>query len=104
MPDLAAFIQGTPKSVQFYANINNDRNIVRPSRVTYAVNASNELIETVQAPDAHAADDFDYQYCTPGPGCVVRTRVLPQHGAVADGVRVLRQDRGLARDGDAGRE
>ena len=77
--DLAAFIQGTPKSVQFYANINNDRNIVGPSRVTYTVNSSNELIETVQAPDPHAADDFDYQYCTPGPGCVVSTRVLARN-------------------------
>ena len=90
--DLAAFIQGTPKSVQFYANINNDRNIVGPSRVTYTVNSSNELVETMQAPNPHAADDFNYQYCTPGPGCVVSTRVLARNMVPSQaGVHVLRQ-------------
>lgn len=77
--DLAAFIQGTPQSVQFYANINNDRNIVGPSRVSYSVNSSKELVETIQAPNPHAADDFNYQYCTPGPGCEVKTRVLARN-------------------------
>jgi prepilin-type N-terminal cleavage/methylation domain-containing protein len=77
--NLAAFIQGTPNSVQFYANINNDGNTVGPSRVTYSVNSSNQLVETIQAPNAHAATDFNYQYCTPGPGCVVPTRVIAQH-------------------------
>ena len=77
--DLSAFIQGTPQSVQFYANINNDRNIVGPSRVSYSVNSSNELVETIQAPNPHAADDFDYQYCAPGPGCAVKTRVLARN-------------------------
>jgi prepilin-type N-terminal cleavage/methylation domain-containing protein len=78
--NLAAFIQGTTTSVQFYANVNNVDNIVGPSRVTYAVNASNQLIETVQAPNAHAATDFNYQYCTPGTGgCVVRSRVLARN-------------------------
>ena len=77
--DLAAFIKGTPTSVQFYANINNDKNIIGPSRVTYNVNAANQLTETVQPPNAHAADDFNYQYCTPGPGCQVTTRVLANY-------------------------
>ncbi len=77
--NLAAFIQGTPTSVQFYANINNDNNVIGPSRVSYAVNAANELVETVQAPNAHAANDYNYQYCTPGPGCVVKSRVLARN-------------------------
>lgn len=77
--NLAAFIQGTPTSVQFYANINNDNNIIGPSRVSYSVDASNQLIETVQAPNAHAASDYNYQYCAPGPGCVVKTRVLARN-------------------------
>jgi len=77
--DLAAFIQGTPTSVQFYANINNDGNVVGPSRVSYIVNANNELVETIQAPNSHAASDYNYQYCTPGPGCVIQTRVLARN-------------------------
>jgi len=77
--DLAAFIKGTPTQVQFYANINNDRNIIGPSRVSYTVNASNQLIETMQAPNAHAADDYNYQYCSPGPGCQITTRVLANY-------------------------
>jgi len=74
--NLAAFIQGTPTKVQFYANINNDANVIGPSQVSYVVNSSNQLVETIQAPNAHAASDYNYQYCTPGPGCVVATRVL----------------------------
>ena len=77
--DLAAFIQGTPNSVQFYANINNDKNIIGPSRVSYQVNAQNELIETIQPPNPHAADDFNYQYCSPGPGCQITSRVLARY-------------------------
>jgi prepilin-type N-terminal cleavage/methylation domain-containing protein len=72
----AAFIQGTKNSVQFYANINNDSNAIGPSRVSYVVNANGELVETIQPPNAHAANDFNYTYCTPGPGCIVSTRVL----------------------------
>jgi len=61
----AAFIQGTSTSVQFYANINNDANIIGPSQVTYAVSASGTLTEKVQPPDAHAAGNYNYQYtCT----------------------------------------
>jgi prepilin-type N-terminal cleavage/methylation domain-containing protein len=78
--DLAAFIQGTPTSVSFYANINNDGNVIGPSRVSYNVNSSYELVESIQAPNAHAATDFNYQYCTPGTtGCIVKTRVLARH-------------------------
>lgn len=72
----AAFIQGTKNSVQFYANINNDSNAIGPSRVSYVVNANGELVETIQPPNAHAANDYNYTYCTPGPGCFVSTRVL----------------------------
>ena len=61
---------------QFYANINNDSNAIGPSRVSYVVNANGELVETIQPPNAHAANDYNYTYCTPGPGCVVSTRVL----------------------------
>lgn len=74
--NLAAFIQGTATAVYFYANINNDANVIGPSRVSYVVNSSGDLVETVQAPNAHAPGDYNYQYCTPGPGCPVNTRVL----------------------------
>lgn len=71
----AAFLQGTGTSVQFYGNLNNVNNTVGPSRVTYSVSGGN-LVETIQPPDAHAADSFAYRYCDPGPSCAVRTRTL----------------------------
>ncbi|CAB4798245.1 MAG: hypothetical protein F2740_02360 [Actinobacteria bacterium] len=74
--DQAAFLQGNARSVQFYANINNPANILGPSRVSYTVDNSGVLTETLQAPNAHAATDYNYQYCTPGPGCTVTSRVL----------------------------
>jgi len=81
--DVAAFISGDARSVQFYANVNNDGILptagttdLGPRRVTYAVNGSGDLTETVQKPNPHSVTDFDYQYCTPGPGCPVQTRVL----------------------------
>jgi prepilin-type N-terminal cleavage/methylation domain-containing protein len=73
--DTAAFIQGTSTSVQFYADLNNDANIIGPSRVTYSL-VGGVLTESIQPPNAHAANDYNYQYCTPGAGCVVPTRVL----------------------------
>lgn len=72
----AAFIQGTKNSVQFYANINNDANVTGPSQVTYAVGSDGVLSETIQPPNAHAANDYNYQYCTPSASCVVKSRVL----------------------------
>ena len=74
--DQAAFLQGNARSVQFYANINNPANIVGPSRVSYTVSNSGVLTETLQAPIVHSATDYNYQYCTPGPGCTVTSRVL----------------------------
>ncbi len=74
--DQAAFLQGNARSVQFYANINNPANIVGPSRVSYTVSNSGVLTETLQAPNVHSATDYNYQYCTPGPGCTVTSRVL----------------------------
>ena len=74
--DQAAFLQGNARSVQFYANINNPANIVGPSRVSYTVSNSGVLTETLQAPNVHSATDYNYQYCTPGPGCTVISRVL----------------------------
>jgi prepilin-type N-terminal cleavage/methylation domain-containing protein len=81
--DVAAFIEGDDFMVRFYANVDNDGILpatgttdAGPRRVTYDVNAANELIETIQKPNVHSVTDFNYQYCTPGPGCPVRTRVL----------------------------
>ena len=74
----AAFIQGTATSVQFYADLNNDANTIGPSQVSYIVTGG-VLTETVQAPNAHAVGDYNYQYCTPGPGCPVTKRVLARN-------------------------
>jgi prepilin-type N-terminal cleavage/methylation domain-containing protein len=59
----AAFLQASPRRVSFYANINNPDNTVGPSRVTYALDGTGNLIQTIQAPNPHAVDDHDYKYC-----------------------------------------
>ena len=50
-----AFFQGTDFSVQFYANLNNSRNRIGPSRVTYTLvktgPTAGQIIETIQRPD-----------------------------------------------------
>jgi hypothetical protein len=33
----------------------------------------------VQAPDVHAYDNYNFTYCTPGPACPVRTRILARN-------------------------
>ena len=72
----AAFIQGTKISVQFYANINNDSNIVGPSQVSYNVDAAGTLTEKIQPPDAHAAGNYNYLYtCT----TCATTRILARN-------------------------
>jgi len=81
----AAFIQGTATSVQFYANLNNDANTIGPSRVSYIV-TNGVLTETIQAPNAHAVGDYNYQYCTPGPGCPVSSRVLARNVQSANAI------------------
>jgi prepilin-type N-terminal cleavage/methylation domain-containing protein len=79
--DDAAFITGDVRSVQFYANINNDSNVIGPSQVSYTVAADGTLTEAIHGPNPHAATDFNYQYtCTAATaGCVVRSRVLARH-------------------------
>lgn len=75
--DLAAFLRAEPYRVQFYANVNNDGNVIGPSRITYERQSNGELIETIQPPNPHAPTDYNYQYCTPGTsGCLVKIRTL----------------------------
>lgn len=95
--DVAAFIAGDARSVQFYANVNNDAILptsgttdLGPRRVTYAVD-DGELTETVQKPNPHSVADFNYTYCTPGPGCPVTSRVLARD--VEDGTIFTYYDR-----------
>jgi type II secretory pathway pseudopilin PulG len=79
----AAFIAGGAQSVQFYANINNDLVVPTsgtttfgPRKVSYLLGSDGTLTETLQAPDVHAFDNYNFTYCTPGPTCPVRTRIL----------------------------
>jgi prepilin-type N-terminal cleavage/methylation domain-containing protein len=71
----SAFLKGTPTSVQFYADVDNPKNTVGPSRVTYDVTGG-VLTETVQKPDSPTPDAAGYHYCTTGASCVIRTTVL----------------------------
>lgn len=80
----AAFIEAKPNSIRFFANIDNDNNAVGASKVSFSLDASGVLTETVQPPDPPSATDPTVHYCTPGPGCVVRSKVLAR-GVVPTG-------------------
>lgn len=62
-----AFMEAKPLSVKFYANIDNPKNSVGPSRVTYSVASSGPdagvLIETLQTPDSKTPGSTGYVYC-----------------------------------------
>jgi prepilin-type N-terminal cleavage/methylation domain-containing protein len=82
--DVAAFIKGDGSRVEFYANLDNDYSTPvpagtlttrGPNKVAYNL-VNGVLTETVQRPNAHLVDDYDFRYCTPGPGCAVTRRVL----------------------------
>ena len=80
--DEAAFISGDDFEVEFYANVNNDSieptsSTFGPRRVTYEVTETGSLVERIQTPNAHALDDFNFQYCDPdSPSCAVTERTL----------------------------
>jgi len=74
----SAFLKGTRTSVQFYADVDNPKNAVGPSRVTYDV-TNGVLSETVQKPDSPTPDASGYHYCTSGVGCVIRTTILARN-------------------------
>lgn len=94
--DIEAFEFGGTYKVQFHSNIDNPRNSVGPSRVTYEVITSGAqagtLIETVQIPSSPKPSRSGYQYCQPGTtGCdksIVR-RTLAK-GVVSSGDPVIR--------------
>jgi prepilin-type N-terminal cleavage/methylation domain-containing protein len=86
--DTAAFIEATPFSIRFFANIDNSGNNVGASKVTYSVTGG-VLTETVQAPDARPPGVTALTYCTPGPGCPVKTRILAR-GVVVTGDPIFR--------------
>ena len=71
----SAFLKGTRTSVQFYADVDNPKNSIGPSRVTYDVTGG-VLTETLQKPDSPTPDAAGYHYCSAGPGCTIRTTVL----------------------------
>ena len=84
--DIAAFLSGDAKSVRFYANVDNDLAVPTsgtttfgPRKVSYVLDTGGTLTETIQAPDVHAYNDYNFTYCTPGPNCAVRTRVLARN-------------------------
>jgi hypothetical protein len=62
-----AFMRAENFAVQFYANLNNDKNMIGPSRVSYAVATSGatagQLVEKVQRPDSNIPTSAGYVYC-----------------------------------------
>jgi type II secretory pathway component PulJ len=85
--ETAAFIEATPVSIRFYANIDNPGNSVGPSKVTYAI-VDGELRETVQQPNPPTATSKAFIYCTPGPTCPTRNKVLAR-GVVSSGAPIF---------------
>jgi hypothetical protein len=81
----AAFLQGTPTSVQFYADVDNPKNSIGPSKVSYSV-VGGVLTETVQKPDSPNPDASGYHYCTSGATCVIRTTVIATGVSTAQNV------------------
>jgi len=88
-----AFFQGTDFSVQFYANLNNSRNRIGPSRVTYTLvktgPTAGQIIETIQRPDPDGPGPSGYVYCNATSGsatadCKARFATRPvAFGAIA---------------------
>jgi hypothetical protein len=76
----AAFIEATPYSIRFYANINNDSNTVGPSKVTFTVSASGVLTESVQKPNPFDPDNPRFIYCST---CTVGNIVLARGVSVS---------------------
>ncbi len=70
--DVAAFISGDARRMSFYANLNNNGVVDGsgyttdgPVKVSYAVSTAGDLTETVQRPDAHLPNDFNFTWCNP---------------------------------------
>lgn len=73
----AAFLQADGVGVSFYANINNPGNTIGPSRVTYTISATGDLVQTIQQPDRPLPASRNYTYCDPAVAtCKRSTRLL----------------------------
>lgn len=86
-----AFVLAERFAVQFYANIDNQGNLVGPSRVTYRVATSGadagKLIEKVQRPDSATPTSTGYSYCNAeatGASAACKTRLTTR--TVATGI------------------
>lgn len=89
-----AFLQAESMTVSFYADIDNPGNTIGPSRVSYRVDAGNQLIETLQRPLPNPVN-HSFQYCDPTTsGCAVRTTVLAQNVDVTSPVFVYYDNTG----------
>ncbi|GIG24242.1 type II secretion system protein [Cellulomonas denverensis] len=62
-----AFMQGGDLSMKFYGNLDNAKNAVGPSQITYTIASSGAkagvLVEKVQIPDSPNPTSNGYQYC-----------------------------------------
>lgn len=86
----AAFIQGSAFKVAFYADIDNPNNTVGPSQVTFTVDASGNLMETIQPADAGSASTgYTWTPCTYGTaGCALRKKLLAT-GVITSGANLF---------------
>jgi prepilin-type N-terminal cleavage/methylation domain-containing protein len=89
--EVDAFLQGTPTSMKFYANLDNPGNSLGPSQITYTIATSGAdagvLVEKVQRPDSNVPGTNGYAYCNAeaaGASAACRARLSVRR--VAEGV------------------
>jgi prepilin-type N-terminal cleavage/methylation domain-containing protein len=88
---LPALISGTATSLQFFSNIDNPVNNATsgtnnfgPRLVSYSVNAANSLVQTIEVPDTHQWDDYNWVYS----GCTVVPANCQTHVIATDVTQV----------------
>jgi len=84
-----AFISGSPFSVAFYADLDNDDNKIGPSRVTIGASAGGTLTEVIQPPDPASVSSGNFTWSGQNdPSCVpLASGCLKRQLLLADGVQ-----------------
>lgn len=85
----SAFVVGDWNRVSFFANVNNEADASGPSKATYQLMSSGDLVETIQPSSGKDAGTGEFTYCVVGsPGCVVYTRTIARR-VVYDSARPI---------------
>jgi prepilin-type N-terminal cleavage/methylation domain-containing protein len=73
----SAFVEGRWNKVSFFANVNNEDDLNGPSKATYELTSTGDVVETIQPSSGKDASTGEFAYCTVGAvGCKVSTRTI----------------------------